>query len=139
MTVVTDEEVSLEELAREYAQVKADLDDLQERKRELQSQLIAVFRERKRRRVQVGFTDEYDATATLVEPSRVQVDEDRLKRALGSDVWRRVSTPKLDRDKLEQAINSGEVDASIVAECSYDTGSPYVKAVFSEREHDDEG
>lgn len=128
----------LEHLAHEYAQVKAEMEALDERKRELQTRLVAVFRHRQRRRVQLDYGDESYATATLVEPSRVQVDEQRLKRALGAPTFTKVSTPRLDRDKLDQAIKTGDVDANVVAECSYDTGSPYIKVKFTDRGDENE-
>lgn len=55
---------------------------------------------------------------TLTNSQRVSIDEDRLKKELGHKVWAKVTTPKLDKDKLEAAIAMELVDPMVVAKCS---------------------
>lgn len=55
---------------------------------------------------------------TLVNATRVKIDEDRLKKELGHKVWAKVTTPSLDKEKLEAAIAMDLVDPMVVAKCS---------------------
>lgn len=66
--------------------------------------------------------------ATRIQATSIIIDEPKLKKRLGLALWNRVSTRTLDKKKLEAYIASGEVKASIVAECSIDkTSAPFVK------------
>ena len=72
--------------------------------------------------------DGLKVTGSLVESITTSIDEERLKKALGSALWSKVTKKVLDKDKLEALMQSGQVDAYLVAQCSHDSArQPYVK------------
>lgn len=65
---------------------------------------------------------------TLVAPSRVSIDADRLKNVLSAAQWKKVTTLVLDKAKLEAAAAINVVDPNMVAACSTITDTkPYIK------------
>lgn len=93
--------------------------------RAMQPGLIDLFRKAKSASVTVSVdADEVHKvgfqrlTGTLVEGSTVVVNQERLKKLLGSARWSKVTTPTLDMAKLEAAVASGLITAEEVAECS---------------------
>lgn len=67
-------------------------------------------------------------TGTLVEASEEVVDGERLKKAVGAEIWKKITTPKLDKAKLIDAMATGLVDKQVVAQCSSEKPKkPYVK------------
>jgi hypothetical protein len=59
-----------------------------------------------------------EITATVVSPVSEVLDEARLRKALGADVFDKLTTKTLDQDKLKSAMLSGAIDPRIVAQCS---------------------
>lgn len=71
-----------------------------------------------------------DATvkATVVGGTLIVLDEVKLKKKLGVALWKKLQKTSLDRQLLEDAIGRGQVQASVVAECSEEKQKkPYVK------------
>ena len=56
--------------------------------------------------------------ATLVKSETVKIDEDRLSEALGEEMWDKITTRKLDMDKLEDMVATGAIDAGILGDYS---------------------
>lgn len=78
-------------------------------------------------------TDEGVYTGTLVEASRLVFNEAKLKKALGSARWNKVTTRVLDTSKLEDLIAEDEKVADIAAKCSDEIpNSPYIKVSFKQ-------
>lgn len=82
--------------------------------------------------------DIHEIKATVVAGTRIITDEPALKKKLGARVWDRVTTKKLDKAKLEDAIATGEVDATVVAACSEEIPNkvyirPTIKRMFKQR------
>lgn len=82
----------------------------------------------------IGFDAEYDEMTYRVTAKRMQntgevVDEAALKKELGAKLWKKVTTPTLDKDKLEEAIVTGLVDPVVVAKHTktITTSSPYIR------------
>lgn len=68
--------------------------------------------------------------ATKVEGHRTVIDEAKLKRKIGLSMWNKVTSRFLDRKKLDAYIASGEIKASIVADCTDEApNKPYVKVM----------
>ena len=59
-----------------------------------------------------------EVKGTLVTPQTVAIDEARLKAALGSKMWPKVTKAVLDKDALEAQVAVGNIDANVVAGCS---------------------
>lgn len=90
-----------------------------------QDQLIHVMGDQKTSTTTV---DGYRVTVTKVEAVVLVTEEDPLKKRLGARLWDRVTVKKLDKSKLEDAIARGEVDPTVVAQCSKEVPrKPYVK------------
>jgi hypothetical protein len=71
--------------------------------------------------------------ATVVEGTRVNIDEEKLKAKVGSKVWAEMLTPQLDKRKLEAQVALGKVSAKVLDECSTEEpNKPYLR--FSKRE-----
>jgi len=67
----------------------------------------------------VTWSDDYtQITATVVRGVVLDVDEEKLKAAVGSKTWAKLQTPKLDMRKLEAAVALGEITPDTLAECS---------------------
>ena len=72
------------------------------------------------------------AKVALVKASTMVFDEAKLKKAVGAEAWKKITTPKLDKDLLEAAIKMGVVDANTVAACTEERPKkPYLK--FTEK------
>lgn len=66
--------------------------------------------------------------ATLVEAARIVIDEERLKKALGADLWNKVTKRVLDKSALEDQMAQGVVDPVVVAQCSDEKpNKPYLR------------
>lgn len=52
---------------------------------------------------------------TVVRGTTVKINEASLKKALGAPLWRKVTKQVLDKPKLEEMVNSGDVDLNVVA------------------------
>lgn len=69
---------------------------------------------------------------TRVEPTSYVVRQPMLRKKLGFRLWRKVCASVLDQAKLNQAIEAGEIDATVVAECTDEIRSkPYVRVTVS--------
>jgi hypothetical protein len=72
-------------------------------------------------------------TGTLVEATRIKVDEAKLAKTLGADLWNKVTKKVLDKEKLEQQIAAGKVNPTDVAAVSEELpNKPYVKVTAKE-------
>lgn len=73
-------------------------------------------------------TDDAKVTATIVRGTTVNLDSDRLKKAIGARAWNKLTVRSLDQKKVKEAIESGDLDPNIVAECSDEVDkTPYVR------------
>ena len=67
-------------------------------------------------------------TATAVHTASEVIDEPKLKKRLGHELWSKVTTLALDRKKLQDAMAQGLVDPNVVAQCAESVPRrPYVK------------
>lgn len=106
---------------------KADLKHATAMVGDYQPRLVKIMQDHDMRKVQVADEEGVTVTGTKVEPSVVEIDEGRLAKALGARDWSKVTTPKLDKVKLEQMIAAGVVDPWVVASCSTEVNrTPYV-------------
>ena len=65
---------------------------------------------------------------TLGQSVSKVINEQRLKKRLGQALWMKVTTRTLDKKKLDAFIASGEVDPTVVADCTDEfPGKEYVK------------
>jgi len=83
-----------------------------------QLELIDYMKANQRKSAVVQHGDEEKLRATLVTPERLKVDEPALKKAVGYKLWGKITVPKLDRKKLEEAVLLGDIDPVVVSQCS---------------------
>lgn len=78
---------------------------------EQQERVVKTFEAQGRKTMKSG-----TVKATLVERSLTRYDERGLAKALGAPVWNKVTKRVLDKPKLEDAVDKGEVDINVVAQ-----------------------
>lgn len=116
------------DLLIELAAVKAQQDMLATRKGEIEQNLVNALKSRGQSTVSTTLGSGATVKGTLVEGTRVTIDADRLKGALGAPLWKKVTKQVLDNEKLEAAVALGEVDPNVVAACSTEKDvKPYVR------------
>ena len=115
----------------EFATTKVTLDTYEQMKKDQQADLVQEFKDGGFKSHSVA-ADGMKVTGTLVEPERVKIDEERLKKAVGTEVWNRITSRTLDKKKLEALLALGEIDPNVVASCSETSVSPYIKIAMKE-------
>lgn len=123
------------EFAIAHARVcKLELAQAVARDAEAQAHLVQLLKERGEKVVTTDLGG--GLQATLVEAERLKIDETKLRTTLDPVTWRSVSTRKLDKERLEQAVAEEAWLAETVASCSeLVTNKPYVRIT----EHQSDG
>jgi hypothetical protein len=97
--------------------------DAEEMIAETQAKLMAVMEAQGKSKVTTQ-----RGKATVVRPTRLHIDEERLHSHLDEDVWDRITRRVVDKDKLESAVSLDLVDAELVADCTDERPTkPYIK------------
>lgn len=118
----------LMQLTGRLADAKVALAEAEAEMRSVQQSLIERMREVGTTKVTGEDGDGRVVTAALVEPTKVVIDEDKLKRRLGAATFRKVGKTVLDKTKLEEAVKTGTVQIQDVAACSDEVPiSPHIK------------
>lgn len=99
----------------ELALMKKHRDVAAERYALAEKRAIDALKAAGQKTVSAVFPDGETVKGTLVQPQRVIIDEERLKKALPAPKWKKVVKEVLDKDKLEAAVALGEIDTNIVA------------------------
>lgn len=82
-------------------------------KKDAQAQIIGLLR------AQGEFSVNVDSTRiTRVEPTRLEIDSDSLKNALGARAFNKLCVQKLDPEKVRAAVKDGVLDAEVLAKHS---------------------
>ena len=111
-----------------FRDMKATIKGLEAEAKHVQSEIIDFIKGKGNKTMSAEDTKGVTVTATVVESTSIAIDEARLKKAVGAQVWKKITTPRLDDKLLEQAIQSGEVDVNVVAQCTTETPrSPYLR------------
>jgi hypothetical protein len=113
-----------------YLLLKAEKDEADLRFRAAQALLVDYFNENKRK------SQTYSGHKfTIVAAERTVIDEDGLKKGLGAKAWNKFTIRKLDRSKLEAALNDGSVDPVLVARHSVvKKDTPHIRISSVEQE-----
>lgn len=127
---LTDEtQQMLSELSLKIHKLRAEQSILEGEITDAQVQVIELMKNNGLRNYDAG-----GVKVTIVEPSRIVIDENRLKRSLGARMWAKVTRTVLDRRLLDACIAVGDVDANVVANCSDEVPSkPYVRTVETDQ------
>jgi len=101
-------------LVDDYLEAKAELDKAQARLDELAARLIKMMEQDQRKSYTWRVGDQI-CTLTYVQGHTIHVDEPGLRRKLTARVFDKYTRRVLDRKKMEQAIDTGEVDRVTIA------------------------
>ena len=75
-----------------------------------------------------GTVGDQSYNITVVTPERIVYDEDALREELGATKWNRITTPKIDTNKLHGELAAGRVSSNVVYQHStIKKSSPYIK------------
>lgn len=111
-----DQEIAL------LADLRAQKDEAEQRFRDQERKVIEVLQAKNQASATGG-----GWRAKVVRKTNVKINEESLKKALGADVWRKVTKTVLDKPRLEEAVTNGLVDPVVVAAHSdVVTVKPYV-------------
>jgi hypothetical protein len=78
-------------------------------------------------------------TVTIAAPrTTVSYDEEGLKKALGAKAYQKITVNKLDKAKLETAVQNGDIDTRVVAQhASINVGARSVRLTRKVAEESD--
>ena len=98
----------------------------------VQDQILRIFEESGRTSATIRAVEADRLTtkvrATAVYTTKEIIDAEKLKKALGHELWGKITTLALDQQKLQDAMARGLVDPNVVAQCSSTVSNrPYVK------------
>lgn len=118
----------LQKLASEVASLRKQREYIESEWARVQGEFLAKMKKEGFKSITVPGTKE-QATVTAVTPEdRAVINEDRLKKKLGSAMWNKVTKRVLDRAKLEQQVAAEVIDPVVIAECSeMKPSTPYAK------------
>lgn len=104
----------------DIAERKRYIEQVQAEVRVMEEQLIARMDEQGIEHVIVR-NGKQTVKGTLVAGSTIHTDETALKKRVGAQVWKQITSLVLDRTKLDDAVKNGEVDLADVAAVSTET------------------
>lgn len=111
----------------EFDALKAQASELADRIKELQGKVIDNM---ETLGIDSHVVENGDAKVqvTRVQNTSTTLDETRFRKLIGTSVWNKVSSRKLDKAKLDDAIKNGVVAPIDVADASNEkTGSPFIR------------
>lgn len=108
-------------------ELKAQRSDLDDSIKTIESDIKGVFTKAGLKDTTVDLPD-VTVKVQEVQGNTYSLDEKSLKKRLGAKLWKQVTTVVLDRNKLDAAIKAGEVDETLVAQCTITTPKkPYLR------------
>lgn len=108
--------------------VKAEIKKLKVTEDELAGSLLDRMEDHKRKALKVTFSDGSVHNITRVQATKVHILWDKLRKRIGAGLWNKITIRVPDSKLLEAHIANGDIDATIVAECSEETSNkPFVK------------
>jgi len=121
-----------DDLLRRYAEARRAEEDAKRRRALVEEELMAEMT-----KSQLKSTSTRDGgkrlQVTYVQGETASIDEAGLRKALGATAFRKYTVEKLDRKRLEAAMDTGEVDPIVVGQfVSVAPSKPYLR--FTEKE-----
>jgi hypothetical protein len=121
-------EASSSTILLRVARLKAKATAVAEAFEEAQAELVKALHDEGKKTCSATTDTGEKVKGTLVEGTRVIINEPSLKKALGAAKWAKVVKQVLDKERLEAAITMGEVDPNVVAQNSEELpNKPYVR------------
>lgn len=129
---ITRQTVDRADLLLQYAQARHAEDEAKRRRLLIEEELIADMtrRQEKTSSAQDG-GKKYQVT--FVQGETTSINEESLRKSLGATRYRKYTVEKLDRKKLEAAMELGEVDPIVVGQhVTVKASNPYLR--FTEKD-----
>ena len=121
----------LDQLVSSMARIKTQSDALKEERQETSSALLNGLKDAGKSKHRVSWTEDHDAVASIRERDNSKIDPERLKKAIGAKQFDKLTSPQLDMAKVEAAVQLGELDPNIVAQCTDESVTEYVDVRFN--------
>jgi len=125
-----------EDLLGRYAAARRKAEDAQREVKLLEEELAARMVKEQRKSAELHDGGKL-VRVTYVQGETTSIDEAGLKKALGAAEFRKYTQEKLDKKKLEDALDRGDVDPIVVGQyVKVNPSRPYLR--FTEKEHRDD-
>lgn len=118
----------LYEMGDQYVTTRVGFKDYESLSKMASSVLLTRMKEEGMKKFRVFYNPAHDYIVSLKNRETVQIDPDKLKKAIGAAAFNRLTTPVLDEDKISDAIAKGKLDPQIVSNCTGVTTTQYVEA-----------
>lgn len=124
---------TLDALTQYLAEIKVRTDQAKDERTEAAPRLMEAMKAAGVKRHRVPWSEEHDVVAAIKERSTATINAEKLKKALGAKQFHRLTTPHLDESKVEAAIQLGEVDQNVVAQCTEESSTEYIDVRFQKK------
>jgi hypothetical protein len=121
---------SIENLVYQTVRNKIKRDEGEHEKKELAPALIELLRRHGLGQYSIDWGEGRKAMVSIRQRDNSKIDPERLKKALGAKTFNQLTTAVLDENKLQAAIQSGQVDPNVVAQCQDERYTEYVDVRF---------
>lgn len=121
-----------DDLLRRYAEARRAEEESKNARLLLEEELMALLTKEQRKSAE---TEDGGKTyrVTYVQSETSQIDEDGLRKALGAATFRKYTVERLDRHKLEDGMDAGEVDPIVVGQfVSVKPSKPFLRFTIKE-------
>lgn len=137
VTLVRDEEQSLGDLISRYYEAKTAAEEAEALARSLNEEIKSRMKEAGQKTKTVPWGPK-KLRATYSSNNNIVIDEAGLKKALGARSFHKVTVEKVDRTKLNEAVESGALDGNIVRQYVRNEPRPQLRLSIVEESEDDE-
>lgn len=118
----------VQELLSEYAELNDEIAELNDTLQKVKDRIFKYLEDNELETLEVGDEEDSVARVTIVRPTTLKIDEERLEEALTAKQWAQVTKMSVDKKALENAVVRGVIEASIVADVSTEVPTkPYLK------------
>lgn len=121
---------ALDTIVDSLAHAKIAKDEAESDRAEIAPVVMERMKEAGITKHRIQWTDEHDAVASIKTRDNSRVDPEKLKKAIGAKQFHKLTSAHLDDEKVEAAIQLGELDANVVAQCVYGDSTEYVEVRF---------
>lgn len=121
---------ALDTVVDSLAHIKIAKDQAESDRKEVAPVALERMKEAGVAKHRIPWSDEHDAVAAIKTRDNSKVDPERLKKAIGAKQFHKLTSEHLDDEKIEAAIQLGELDANVVAQCVDESKTEYVEVRF---------
>lgn len=124
---------NLDALTQYLAEIKVRADQAKDERTEAAPRLLEAMKSAGVTRHRVPWSEEHDVVASVKERTTATINQERLKKALGAKQFHKLTEPQLSESKVEAAIQLGEVDQNVVAQCTEESTTEYIDVRFAKK------